>query len=308
VASLGARSEQIGQIIGTIEDIADQTNLLALNAAIEAARAGEQGRGFAVVADEVRALAERTTRATHEISKMIKSIQTETGNAVSTMNQGVTDVEQGMANTRKSEQVLEAILNDINSVTSQITQIAIAAEEQTATTHEIAGNIQSVVSSLDTSAHSATDSADAVNQLIKLAEELLQSVRAFKVAEHDMVILDLAKNDHRLFVSKIRSALSNRNSLDPAQLANHHTCRFGKWYDTDGKAVCGHLPSFREIDAPHERIHALAKEAVAAANGGNDSKARQLFDEVEKLSHIVVKNLAKIGKEHNNSSIIAGLT
>ena len=297
VASLGARSEQIGQIIGTIEDIADQTNLLALNAAIEAARAGEQGRGFAVVADEVRALAERTTRATREIGEMIKSIQVETGNAVTTMNQGVAEVEHGMENSRRSEQVLEGILNDINNVTSQITQIAIAAEEQTATTHEIAGNIQRVTASINTSSHSATDSASAVNQLIKLAEELLQSVRAFKVSEHDMVILDLAKNDHRLFVTKVHSAIIKSNSLDPATLASHHTCRFGKWYDTDGKAVCGNLPSFRAIDAPHERIHALAKEAISAANSGNDTKAQQLYDQVEQLSHVVVDNLTGIRRE-----------
>ncbi|MBI5446868.1 MAG: methyl-accepting chemotaxis protein, partial [Deltaproteobacteria bacterium] len=97
VGSLGERSDQIGEIVGTIEDIADQTNLLALNAAIEAARAGAQGRGFAVVADQVRVLAERTTRATREIGTMIEAIQTDTRGAVAAMEEGMREVETGTA-------------------------------------------------------------------------------------------------------------------------------------------------------------------------------------------------------------------
>ena len=116
VESLGSRSDQIGQIIGTIEDIADQTNLLALNAAIEAARAGEMGRGFAVVADEVRALAERTTKATREIAEMIKVIQQETGVAVLAMEAGVAEVERGTAEAAKSGEALQEILADRKSV------------------------------------------------------------------------------------------------------------------------------------------------------------------------------------------------
>ena len=144
VESLGARSDQIGAIVGTIEDIADQTNLLALNAAIEAARAGEQGRGFAVVADEVRALAERTTRATREIGEMIKAIQSETKGAVIAMEEGVVEVGKGSEKAASSGRALEQILEQINAVTSQVHQVATAAEEQTATTSEISNNMQQI--------------------------------------------------------------------------------------------------------------------------------------------------------------------
>ena len=182
VESLGQRSNQIGEIIGTIEDIADQTNLLALNAAIEAARAGEQGRGFAVVADEVRALAERTTRATKEIGTMIKAIQAETKAAVSAMEEGVKEVEDGTSRAARSGQALQEILVHINDVTMQVNQITTAAEEQSATTGEISNNVQQITEVVADTARSAHESASSASQLSQLAEELQRLVGQFKLS------------------------------------------------------------------------------------------------------------------------------
>jgi methyl-accepting chemotaxis protein len=181
VESLGERSDQIGAIIGTIEDIADQTNLLALNAAIEAARAGEQGRGFAVVADEVRALAERTTRATREIGEMIKAIQNETKGAVSAMEQGVQQVENGTIEAARSGDALREILQQINDVSMQVNQIATAAEEQTATTSEISHNMHQITQVVQDTASGAHESATAAAQLTGNAEELQRLVRQFRI-------------------------------------------------------------------------------------------------------------------------------
>ncbi|MBC8017679.1 MAG: methyl-accepting chemotaxis protein [Verrucomicrobia bacterium] len=182
VAGLGERSDQIGAIIGTIEDIADQTNLLALNAAIEAARAGEQGRGFAVVADEVRALAERTTRATREIGEMIKSIQSETKGAVGAMEEGVKEVENGTREAAKSGESLKEILNQISEVTMQVNQIATAAEEQTATTGEITNNIMQITEVVQETSQGAHVSATAASHLAGLAEDLQRLVGQFRLA------------------------------------------------------------------------------------------------------------------------------
>ena len=181
VEQLGTRSDQIGEIVATIEDIADQTNLLALNAAIEAARAGEQGRGFAVVADEVRALAERTTKATREIGAMIKSIQQETKLAVGAMEDGVEEVERGTGEAARSGDALEEILSQINEVTSQIHHIATAAEEQTATTQEITSNIHLISETVQGSARSSQDISAASERLSRLSAEMQDMVQRFRL-------------------------------------------------------------------------------------------------------------------------------
>jgi len=182
ITGLGSRSDQIGEIVGTIEDIADQTNLLALNAAIEAARAGEQGRGFAVVADEVRALAERTTKATREISEMIKAIQSETKKAVYAMEKSVEKVEYGTECAAKSGGALSDIIDQNNAVSTQVSQIATAAEQQTATTGEISNNIQQISQVIQETAKGAQDSAEAAGMLESLAGDLQQLVAQFKLA------------------------------------------------------------------------------------------------------------------------------
>jgi len=141
VEELGKSSDQIGRIIGVIDDIADQTNLLALNAAIEAARAGEQGRGFAVVADEVRKLAERTTKATTEIATMIRTVQDETKVAVVAMEQGTQQLEEGVTTTSKAGDSLKQIIHMSEQVGEMITHIATAATEQSSATEEINTNM-----------------------------------------------------------------------------------------------------------------------------------------------------------------------
>jgi len=188
VTRLGACSLQIGEITETINDIADQTNLLALNAAIEAARAGEQGRGFAVVADEVRALASRTTAATKEISDMIKSIQVETRRAIEAMGKGVSEAERGIQKAVQTGEALEAVTATIQSISMEVSHIATAAEEQSSSVHGMTGNIRQVTGIIRESGAGAQEFAGAAAQMHLMAEELKRMVTRFNVGEQELAV------------------------------------------------------------------------------------------------------------------------
>jgi methyl-accepting chemotaxis protein len=297
VASLGTRSDQIGQIVGTIEDIADQTNLLALNAAIEAARAGEQGRGFAVVADEVRALAERTTKATREIGEMIKSIQAETRGAVSAMEDGVRQVERGTEQADLSGRAIGRIVEEIGELSMQINQIATAAEEQTATTSEISGNMLRINEIGSQVSCNAQGSAQQASRLNILAETLLLSMARFKVDESARLTIDKAKAAHRIFVGKIKAHLAGTLQLDANQLPSHLTCVFGKWYQDQGQQQCGSIAAFREVDGPHAKVHALAKQALAAHLGGDGAGAQRYCQEMVDQSEVLIELLDRVAEQ-----------
>jgi len=179
--NLGVRSDQIGQIVGLINDVADQTNLLALNAAIEAARAGEHGRGFAVVADEVRKLAEQTTHATKEISGTVYAMQAEIKRVVSSMEEGVGEVAEGVSEAARSGEALKGILAQIGKLSAEINQIAVASEEETATTNEIASSIQQISRVMQETAASIQENAAASSQLTGLSNGLHTLVGQFRL-------------------------------------------------------------------------------------------------------------------------------
>ncbi|WP_374005029.1 methyl-accepting chemotaxis protein [Pseudomonas cichorii] len=181
IRNLDEESEGIFNIIQVIKGIADQTNLLALNAAIEAARAGEQGRGFAVVADEVRSLAGRTSASTQEIASMVSRIQQNTREAVTSMEAGVAQVDKGMAVTAEVERAIREILEATLSTTQLVNDISRTISEQSLASNEIAHQVEMIANMSEGNSRVIGQTAGTTDDLSALAGQLSQSVDRFRL-------------------------------------------------------------------------------------------------------------------------------
>ena len=193
IQEMGQRSGQIGAIIETIDDIASQTNLLALNAAIEAARAGEQGKGFAVVADEVRKLAEKSTAATGEISHLISGIQKTVSEAVAAMDKGKTEVDLGVSRADESGQALHHILQAVETVTLQVEEISTAAQEMGVSSQTLQGNVERVSAVVEENSAATEEMAAGshevtllINDIARVSEENSAAVEEVSASAEEM--------------------------------------------------------------------------------------------------------------------------
>ncbi|MDQ7072856.1 MAG: methyl-accepting chemotaxis protein [Gammaproteobacteria bacterium] len=246
VNALQENADQIGNFVDIISNISEQTNLLALNAAIEAARAGEHGRGFAVVADEVRTLASRARDASVQISELVAQIQNETSSASS---------------------VMKNVTND---------------------TAEFGERVNLAVS----------DIKDMLNLSHKMEEVISTSaLQSF---------VEIAKLDHIVWKYDIYRTMMGLSDKQPSELSVHTSCRLGKWYyQGEGVDCFSQLPGYKEIAAPHQRVHEEGKKALEAFYNNNIDEANIALAVMETASDDVLKHLsAMVTAVENNPSLI----
>jgi methyl-accepting chemotaxis protein len=291
VKDLAEFSKKIDEIVVMIKDIADQTNLLALNAAIEAARAGEQGRGFAVVADEVRKLAQRTTNATTEINNILNSIHDGTISATDMMDVAVQKVKATSEIAKKLDESFIDIYNSFQKVADMVHQIVAATEEQSATVAEISTSLSHIAEDAKESSNIVKNMATSFNKFSIGAKEFLSILNDF----HDPKMrVGIVKADYVLWLHRLMELMDERStSLYVPEEFQPDKSRMGKWYYGEGKELFGEMDAYREIEMPHKKLHEVGLKAYEASKNGDNDAVKQLITEATKIVEDIIPRLSK---------------
>ena len=295
VTSLAGFASTVQGLSDEIKGIAFQTNILALNASVEAARAGDQGRGFAVIAQEMRTLANRSSDATQRISDLAKSFDSQMNRVASSLNETIAVVQTGQAAIAQVDENTQAMYQGLQRTVASIVQISESIDEQNTASTVVARNIARIASQTEHSVHSTDEIVDSIEQIQGYINEQINRLAELSLPNK---IIKLAQSDHVIWKKRLVNMICGKQGLQEKELADHHSCRLGKWYDQVTDASLLQRPEFKQLLRPHQLVHHHGKLAVAAYNKGDIKAALLEIAEVEAAS-VDVLNLLKSMEESN---------
>ncbi len=293
IVALSAASEEIGAIVSAIDAIAKQTNLLALNATIEAARAGEAGRGFAVVASEVKALSQQTGKATEDIRDRIQRLRNEVELIVAAMSACTSAAVESKNVVAQLGQEMSCVESQTTTLTHGMHEIANILNQQTDASREVAEGISAIARMTQANVEQIKSISSQLDVGQGVAGRQLQDLASLSF---DNKILRLAKADHVIWKKRLADMAVGRATLKADELADHHSCRLGKWYyGQDSLAMRNHR-SFGLLERPHADVHEHGKRAAKLFADGDLSGALSEISKVEEASVEVLRLLDDLAR------------
>jgi methyl-accepting chemotaxis protein len=300
IKDLQRAASEIGKITQVIDDIAEKTNLLALNARIESASAGEAGKGFAVVANEIKDLANKTSKSTLEIGKKIEDMQTTTGRSVNAILEALTaigelDIMSQTLSSAMEEQsaTVKEVARVMEGSRTAATEISRNMQEAAHELDLVSKSIKSMSESAASSAASTVDTSIDADIVAETGSELQATASRFIAVEE---VFDIAKikNAHLNWRRRIERALKGIEVLRPSDVRNEHECDFGKWFDSDGTSRFGRLDVFAEIGKHHGQIHSIASQIASLLENKNEAEAKAVFARFEEARRAMFKALDRL--------------